>query len=78
MLAVELTLLLSEGVHEDGSTTQVIARGFFRDDFSGLQFAIKDSERFADEPRPPPFVTHLSNVGSCPFSVIRRAYIRYV
>ena len=50
MLAVELTLLMSEGVHEDGSTARVIGRGFFQDDFSGLLFAIKDSERFADEP----------------------------
>ena len=50
MFAVELTLLLSDGAHEDGSTTQVIGRGFFQDDFSGLLFSVKDSERFPDEP----------------------------
>jgi hypothetical protein len=50
MFAVELTLLKSEGAAVDGSTTEITGRGFFQDDFSGLQFAIKDSERFADEP----------------------------
>ena len=50
MFAVELTLLMTDGAHEDGSTEQLTGRGFFQDDFSGLQFAIKDSERFADEP----------------------------
>ncbi len=50
MFAVELTLLMSEGAHEDGSTDQLTGRGFFQDDFSGLQFAVKDSQRFADEP----------------------------
>jgi hypothetical protein len=50
MFAVELTLLMTEGADEDGSTTQLTGRGFFQDDFSGLQFAIKDSERFANEP----------------------------
>jgi hypothetical protein len=50
MFAVELTMLVTEGAHEDGSTNQLTGRGFFQDDFSGLQFAIKDSEQFADEP----------------------------
>ncbi len=50
MFAVELTLLMSEGAHEDGSTEQTIGRGFFQEDFSGLMFSIKDSERFSSEP----------------------------
>lgn len=50
MFAVELTLLMSEGAHEDGSTEQTIGRGFFQDEFSGLMFSVKDSERFPGEP----------------------------
>lgn len=50
MFAVELTLLAHEGALEDGSTTQVIGRGFFQDDFSGLMFSTKDAQRFPDEP----------------------------
>ena len=50
MFAVELTLLMSHEAHADGSTNQLTGRGFFQDEFSGLQFAIKDSGRFADEP----------------------------
>jgi hypothetical protein len=50
MFAVELTTLMSEGAHDDGSTSQTTGRGFFQDQFSGLQFAIKDQEQFADEP----------------------------
>jgi len=50
MFAVELTLLQSDGAHEDGSTTEVIGRGFFQDDFSGLMFSVKDSEQFPNEP----------------------------
>ena len=34
----------------DGSTHQVSGRGYFQSDFSGLLFAIKDSERFVEEP----------------------------
>ncbi len=50
MFAVELSLLMTDGAHEDGSTEQLIGRGFFQDGFSGLMFAIKDSDRFAGEP----------------------------
>lgn len=50
MFAVELTLLMSEGAHEDGSTEQTVGRGFYQDDFSGLLFSVKDSERFSGEP----------------------------
>lgn len=50
MFAVELTLLMSEGAHEDGSTVQTVGRGFYQDDFSGLLFSIKDSARFSGEP----------------------------
>jgi hypothetical protein len=50
MFAVELTMLKNEGAHEDGSTDQIIGRGYFQDGFSGLMFSIKDSVRYADEP----------------------------
>ena len=50
MFAVELTLLMSEGAHEDGSTEQTVGRGFFQEDFSGLLFSVKNSQRFPDEP----------------------------
>jgi hypothetical protein len=50
MFAVELTLLETEGAHEDGSTEQLIGRGFFQSDFAGLMFSVKDSERFAGQP----------------------------
>lgn len=50
MLAKELSMAISEGAHEDGSTDQVSGRGYFQDIFSGLEFAIKDSVRYADEP----------------------------
>ena len=50
MFAVELTRLMTDGAHEDGSTNQLTGRGFFQGDFSGLQFAIKDADQFADEP----------------------------
>lgn len=48
--AEELTLLMAEEAHDDGSTEQLTGRGFFQEDFSGLQFAIKDSQQFPDEP----------------------------
>ena len=50
MFAVELTTLMSDGANKDGSTRQLTGRGFFQNEFSGLQFAIKDSKQFADEP----------------------------
>ncbi len=50
MLAKELSMLITEGAYEDGSTDQVSGRGFFQDGFSGLEFAIKDSEHYPDEP----------------------------
>ena len=50
MFAVELTMLNNEGAHEDGSTDQIIGRGYFQDGFSGLMFSIKDSVRYADMP----------------------------
>ncbi len=51
MLAKELSMILSEGAYEDGSTSQVSGRGYFQSDvFSGLEFAIKDSTRYPDEP----------------------------
>lgn len=51
MIAKELSLLTTEGAYEDGSVDQVSGRGFFQSgEFSGLEFAIKDSKRFADEP----------------------------
>lgn len=51
MIAKELSMLLSDGAEEDGSTFQVSGRGFFQGGpFSGLEFAIKDSKRYADEP----------------------------
>ena len=52
LIAKELGMLYSEGgANEDGSTDQVSGRGFFQGgQFSGLEYAIKDSVRNADEP----------------------------
>ena len=51
VIAKELSMLYSEDPEEDGSTYQVSGRGFFQGGaFSGLEYAIKDSERYADEP----------------------------
>lgn len=51
VFAKELSMLTAEGANDDGSTDQVSGRGFFQGGpFSGLEFAIKDSKRFADEP----------------------------
>ena len=49
-LAKELVLVLSEGASEDGSTMQVSGRGYFQGEFQGLELAVKDTRRFADEP----------------------------
>lgn len=50
ILAKELSLVHTEGAYEDGSTDQVSGRGYFQKSFSGLEFAIKDSKRYKDEP----------------------------
>lgn len=51
MLAKELTMLITDGANEDGSTQQVSGRGFFQSGvFSGLEFTIKDAEQYPDEP----------------------------
>ena len=51
LIAKELSMLYPEAANEDGSTDQVSGRGFFQGgEFSGLEFAIKDSVRYADEP----------------------------
>ena len=51
MIAKELSLLITDGANEDGSTQQVSGRGFFQSGvFSGLEFTIKDAAQYPDEP----------------------------
>ncbi len=50
MIAKELSMAVSKGALEDGSTIQISGRGYFQDVFSGIEFAIKDSVRYPDEP----------------------------
>lgn len=49
-IAKELTLVRENNNAEDGSTIEVSGRGYFEGEFSGFEMAIKDSERFPDEP----------------------------
>lgn len=50
VLAKELTSIISDNAHPDGSTDQVSGRGFFMGDFSGFEIAYKSAEHFPDEP----------------------------
>jgi len=65
-IAKELTLIRDNGALDDvGSTTEASGRGYFQGEFAGLELAVKDTERFPDEPggwvyysfghQPPPY-----------------------
>lgn len=49
-IAKELVLVRENDNAPDGSTMEVSGRGYFQGEFAGLELAVKDSERFADEP----------------------------
>lgn len=49
-IAKELTTVYQDNNAENGSTAQVSGVGYFQGEFSGLELAVKDSKRFADEP----------------------------
>ncbi|MGI9419994.1 MAG: cytochrome P460 family protein [Geminicoccaceae bacterium] len=50
MIAKELASVIAEDAHEDGSTDQVSGRGYFMGELQGLEIALRDTTRFADEP----------------------------
>lgn len=49
-IAKELTLVREHDNAENGSAAEVSGVGYFQGEFSGLELAVKDSKRFADEP----------------------------
>lgn len=50
LIAKELSLVIDEDAHADGSTDQVSGRGFFMGAFSGFEIAYKSESRFPDAP----------------------------
>jgi hypothetical protein len=50
VIAKELTSVIDENAHADGSTNQVSGRGYFMGEFSGFEIAYKSAEHFPDAP----------------------------
>ena len=50
MIAKELSRVLSEDAHSDGSTDQVSGRGYFMSEFSGFEIALKSKKHFPNAP----------------------------